>query len=456
MATTSILEREPAPDKVFATMGLLELLGGVGDVLDTPGRFARTALAGRNPLASVFDPSQGVSGRDLLQHYGLVGENADQGWVPDAGDVGGFLAEMALDPTNLIGSGLLAKVMGKASKAKAANQGIEAANKLSLTQRLQGFMPEEIAKKTKITERVMGPVPEADRKLIAIAEREGNVRLAESLKAPYMTERPKRMYHGTASVFDKYDMDKADPNALYGRGIYNTDSPHVASTYTKKEASGRYPEIDELKEYFKPGNVVPSYGGGKDKVLEFMEGGPAGWKVRVQAVDKFGNPLKEPPRIHSTAPTFPDPEHVRMQFIDARNPLNMDSPLGDNFDKLGPLLKQEIERLNSGRMADEINWRASDIDKHLTGSDARRILGESGADPNAILKNAGFDAITHVGGRNTGGIEHNVAIALDPSQVYLPYIAKQIQELQKVPNAKPLLAALLGHNVMARFGGQHN
>jgi hypothetical protein len=99
-------------------MNLLDILGYAGDVLDTPGRLTRTALAGRNPFAAVFDPSKGVSGRDLMQQYGMVGENQDG---LDGGDVGGFLAEMLLDPTNLIGGGLLARLMSKSSKAKQAN-----------------------------------------------------------------------------------------------------------------------------------------------------------------------------------------------------------------------------------------------------------------------------------------------------------------------------------------------
>jgi hypothetical protein len=103
-------------------MNLLDLLSAGGDVLDTPGRLVRTGLAGKNPLDALLDPSQGVSGRQLLEQYGLVGANEDQGWVPDAGDVGGFAAEMVLDPTNWLGGGLLAKPLGKASKAKQLNR----------------------------------------------------------------------------------------------------------------------------------------------------------------------------------------------------------------------------------------------------------------------------------------------------------------------------------------------
>ena len=83
-------------------MNLLDALSGLGTVLDTPGAMLRTGLAGENPLDAVFDTEKRVSGRELLEKYGLAGANEDQGWVPDLGDLGGFAAEMVLDPTNLI------------------------------------------------------------------------------------------------------------------------------------------------------------------------------------------------------------------------------------------------------------------------------------------------------------------------------------------------------------------
>jgi hypothetical protein len=52
---------------------LLAMLGAVGDVVDTPGRFTRTALSGRNPFPTIFDPSQGASGRDMLESWGMLG-----------------------------------------------------------------------------------------------------------------------------------------------------------------------------------------------------------------------------------------------------------------------------------------------------------------------------------------------------------------------------------------------
>ena len=124
-------------------MNLLDALSGIGTVLDTPGAMLRTGLAGENPFAAVFDTDKRVSGRDLLERYGLADENEDQGWIPDMGDIGGFAAEMLLDPTNLIGGLGLAKRMMGISKAKTANRATQ-----SLLD--AGAMSDELARKTRI------------------------------------------------------------------------------------------------------------------------------------------------------------------------------------------------------------------------------------------------------------------------------------------------------------------
>lgn len=80
-------------------MTLMEMLSGVGTVLDTPGAFVRTGLAGENPFSGIFDPEQRVSGRSLLERLGVLDPNTEG---LDTGDVGGFLLEMLLDPAMLI------------------------------------------------------------------------------------------------------------------------------------------------------------------------------------------------------------------------------------------------------------------------------------------------------------------------------------------------------------------
>lgn len=93
-------------------------LGLIGNVLDTPGAFVRNILAGENPLPGILDTEQRVSGRDLLERHGILGENYE-GF--DMGDLAGFGAEVATDPFTFVGGGVtkagsIAKQLGKFPK----------------------------------------------------------------------------------------------------------------------------------------------------------------------------------------------------------------------------------------------------------------------------------------------------------------------------------------------------
>ena len=180
---------------------LLEILGMAGNALDLPGSSVRDLFKLRNPLdqwRTPFSDENRTSGRELAEAMGLTGA---------AAGVGGFGAEMLLDPTNLIGGGLLAKLFGKAAKAKAANRGIEAANALSLEQRAAGFMPEEIAELTKIVDE---------------------------------TGQPKRLYHGTHEAFDSFSPTSS--------GIFFSPDARYASAYASPQA---------LRRRLLEGDVVP-------------------------------------------------------------------------------------------------------------------------------------------------------------------------------------------------------
>lgn len=69
--------RELTPDEERSLLGSLghAAMSGLettGNVLDTVGSTARGFLAGKNPLRGVFDPNQRISGRQLLEHHGIV------------------------------------------------------------------------------------------------------------------------------------------------------------------------------------------------------------------------------------------------------------------------------------------------------------------------------------------------------------------------------------------------
>ncbi len=60
--------------------------------------------------------------------------------------------------------------------------------------------------------------------------------------------------------------------------------------------------VDRLENYFRPGRMLPSYGGGEDRILEFRRKGPfVGWEVLVEGVTNYGE--VEKPRTHCTAPS---------------------------------------------------------------------------------------------------------------------------------------------------------
>lgn len=80
------------------------------------------------------------------------------------------------------------------------------------------------------------------------------------------------------------------------------------------QAKAKQPTQDQRvkarEAYFKPGAIVESYAGGRDKVIEYTQdpNDPTKWSVTVQGVDAKGNPVGEP-RTHKTEPT--DKEYKR-------------------------------------------------------------------------------------------------------------------------------------------------
>lgn len=102
-------------------------LFGLFDILDRPGRSLRHLLTGNFSQAlEAFDPgfteteSQPISGRDVLQQWGILGANREG---LDAGDVFGFGAEVLLDPLTWAGGAIGKWTAGKSARlAKGATR----------------------------------------------------------------------------------------------------------------------------------------------------------------------------------------------------------------------------------------------------------------------------------------------------------------------------------------------
>lgn len=102
------------------TTGALET---IGNTLDLPGSMVRDVLTGNNPLDQLFSPFSSdnrVSGRQLLEQYGLAPQNDPNAWEMNDFIAGpaGVAAEIGLDPlTYLTFGGSAAKTLaGKAAQ----------------------------------------------------------------------------------------------------------------------------------------------------------------------------------------------------------------------------------------------------------------------------------------------------------------------------------------------------
>jgi hypothetical protein len=396
---------------------LLDALGWIGSSLDKPGAAVRGLLSGDasqianlipfSDTLGITDPEQRVSGRNLLQKMGLFGDDAGIG-----GDVAGFGAELLTDPLNFLGAGL-ARMMGKAGKtARATN----ATREVALA---AGGMPEEIAKLTRVVDEAGKPL---------------------------------KTYHGTSAAFDAYDAAKLNPDSLYGKGIYTTANPEIASTYTskglpppslqivpgkEKELLNTVREITGYVPNWMQGDMLASLAEDivKGKKLE-LGGMPYGSVSDPMRSIASADPLRATALREKLASAIEEVsnsgnQNVRMQYIDARKPLNLDMPNSHS-----PELNKVVQHfLGENRLNPQ--WTAGDAILELLGS----------GNPDAVMKSlreSGIDAFQHMGGGRIGKgkVRHQVTIALDPSQIYAPYVAPAAR---RVPSQNPLLAAMAAY-----------
>lgn len=204
---------------------ILSVLSTAGNVLDTPRAMTWEALRGGNPLdvANPFD-EQAVkrrpTGWDVLKSLGIEGrEGLD--WT----DVPAVVLEAAGDPTNWLGGGLLAKVLGKAGKTKAVAKEAVASNLKREAGLAKGFMPEEVAAKTMLRTAPEAATPEATDLLsrhlnrFAAGEPMSTAEFAEAPKFrdllekqivvdPELQGKPAMVYHGTTADFPAFDETK--------------------------------------------------------------------------------------------------------------------------------------------------------------------------------------------------------------------------------------------------------
>jgi hypothetical protein len=128
-------DEDPRSLLTKVTGPIIGAVGAVGNFLDLPGSMVRDTLTGNNPfdqLLTPFSSEDRVTGRDLLTTWGLTNPNKEtgiSGWFDDpmegVSDIGGFLAETALDPLNMLSRPLkAASLAADGAKAGRAGRGL--------------------------------------------------------------------------------------------------------------------------------------------------------------------------------------------------------------------------------------------------------------------------------------------------------------------------------------------
>jgi hypothetical protein len=179
--------------------------------------------------------------------------------------------------------------------------------------------------------------------------------------------KPRQVYHGTSHAFENFDPKLRDKEALYGPGFYWTEDAGTA---------------------------------GGDGVIQ-------GYALKGQG----------------------DNPNVRPARLAIRNPFDVDDLLDEDeiervlqlAESLAPSHDWDYARELIEARAETTNVSGDDLYKVLwkTRGEDGRPLGRAAA--NDVLQKAGFDGITHIGGKLTNNKSHRVWIAFDRSQIRSPF-----------------------------------
>ena len=249
-------------------------------------------------------------------------------------------------------------------------------------------------------------------------------------------------FHGTPHTVDKFSMSKVGTGEgaqAYGHGLYFSSAKSVAEWYRDKLAEWQ-PTVEDMRDYFKPGNIVPAYGG-QDRVVKFYEAsdgswtGMGEWAVEVRAVDENGNDIRgERNRIHGTTPKKNNFERItgrkasagklyQVDLAPAEDEyLLWDRPLSEQSEKVKAALKPVLKNLQDqyDYAASLVRGGKSQNALELTGRDLyERGLLQGGVDSNEFkgklddkgkseyLHSLGIRGIKYLDGTSRGKGEGN-------------------------------------------------
>jgi len=245
-----------------------------------------------------------------------------------------------------------------------------------------------------------------------------------------------RAFHGSPHTFDRFDMAKlgtGEGAQAYGHGLYFAGNEGVARSYRDKLAGRSRPPEEILKKYFTPGEIVPSYGGGRDKVISF-EPKTDGWfpTVIVQEVDNNGKIIG---RLRSHG-TMPDAKEINRVFAERNLPVYAPGSMYEVNLRTSPerLLDWDKPLGAQPQAVRGALARVTDLGSIKFGGDAYQALANQMADKkgrgnfagaSAALKEFNIDGIRYLdgGSRAAGQGSSNYVIwddkIIDPVRRYL-------------------------------------
>ncbi len=274
-----------------------------------------------------------------------------------------------------------------------------------------------------------------------------------------MIEDELRVFHGTTNkIQDVPTMDKADPNGLYGPGIYTTqdqidpDTGHLIVTAGYAEPSGNTLDFDGAYYLTNPNDgtpalVVPNDGGafaidpGNDEYRESLVWIPMNRDNSIAwgdigSVEVLSNAqmreIMEAIKV-GRIPAVMDNPNIMPLEIDPRieETFNIDAEPNFSSNLVNYIKAAKLVEINRwakshyfGRMQEyladknrfmENAWAEFVKDSLKDNKDvyAQLTAMENGrANANKKLVELGYNFITHIGGNITGGVNHQVWIAL--------------------------------------------
>jgi hypothetical protein len=249
--------------------------------------------------------------------------------------------------------------------------------------------------------------------------------------------RVRTVFHGTpAEIEGELDPTRSSDKNLYGPGVYTTEDTDIAGGSSDRNVTGYANKAPpdateaEIKQYYKPGTKLSN--GDVVTDFKFEPQGRLGEFVATIQDPKTGRSvyIDTPPTHESlvAAGIRKGGPNVHMVRLNIRNPFDIDADfdISDKSDLTQKLLTsaKPVDQTSLMNNLQDLQNNA-DTNFIVEGEDLYSSLTESmygdKTEVNKLLKAAGYDGITHIGGGRTGSGDHRVWIAFDKSQIKPPF-----------------------------------